>query len=75
MINRGELISTLSPLGVVDYCDWNSDWSWVVVMSEVNDQLSVDGIVNSYLSTDFVNHIPSTLEGGIYKVQYDNFPV
>lgn len=75
MIDRDLMIQDLSPLGTVIYCDWNSDWSWVVVMENVSNQLSVDGVVNSHLNTTFISSIPSTLEGGVYKIQYDNFPI
>jgi hypothetical protein len=74
MINRDGLIQDLGPLGTVVYCDYNNEWSYIVVMEDVTEQLFVDGIVNAYLSTEFSSFIPSTLENGIYKISYDNFP-
>lgn len=75
MINTTELIQTLQPLGNIIYCDYNNDISYIVVMDNVTEKLSVDGIVHSYLSTEFASFVESTLENGVYKVMYDNFPL
>ena len=77
MINEIDLVLALSQYGVVEYCGYNNEENstYIIAMSNINtDKLTLDQLSASYVNVEFINNVPSTLEMGIYKIQYDNFP-
>jgi hypothetical protein len=77
MINEIDLIQNLSQYGVVEYCGYNNieNSSYIVAMNNVEvDKSIVDELCKNYINIEFLNNTPSTLEGGIYKIMFDNFP-
>ena len=77
MINEIALIKNISQYGVVEFCGYNNNEnsSYIVAVTNVEvDKSIVDELCKNYINNEFLNNTPSTLEGGIYKIMFDNFP-
>jgi len=71
MVDRENLIIDISAHGSVVYCDENSEVNYVVVMEGVtSNKITLDIIVDGYVSADYGGSSLSTLSNGVYKCDY-----
>ena len=70
-VNIQGLKTELEKKGTVIYCDNNSESNFVVVMDDVFvDRITIDEIVDAYISEEFSSSQLSTLKLGVYKCDY-----
>lgn len=75
MINIEALSIELQKFSTINLVQYNNENSFIIsinVGGEVEKSF-IDGICDSYIISELSVRIPSTIEGGIYKVSYENY--
>ena len=77
MIDILALENTLSVYGIIEYCNYNNieNSTFIVALNAVTESKDIlDSIIKPFVNIEFINNVPSTMENGIYKIMFDNFP-
>jgi hypothetical protein len=74
MINIEALSIELQAFSTINLLQYNNDNSFIISINVGDVEKSfIDGICDSYIISELSVRIPSTIEGGIYKVSYENY--